>query len=485
MESASWLTAVIFAADWIIRIGLSLRVIMLRRAIGVSLSWLAVILLLPFAGAVIYMLVGENRFGARRARRAAEIMGPCVEWLQSLAKETHVDWPGLSAASEPLHRHAMATIGIPALPGNELRLHENCEETLRSIIADIDGAERTCYMEFYIWSEGGTADEVVEALIRAAGRGVDCRVMLDAAGSRAFLRGKLAQRLRQAGVELVGALPVGLLRMLFVRLDLRLHRKIVVIDGQIAYAGSLNLADSRYFKREAQVGEWIDSMVRLRGPAVDALEVTFLADLEWETGRGFEVLETAQATPTPARAGAALVQVVPSGPGRAPEAIHQMLLTTVYAARRELVMTTPYFVPDEAMHTALVSAALRGVEVTIVVPARIDSALVRLASRSHYDGLVAAGVRVMCFQAGLLHAKTITVDGEIGLIGSVNMDMRSFWLNFEVTLFVYDAIFGARLRETQERYIQNSEPVDLAQWRRRPAVQRFTENVVRLLEPLL
>jgi cardiolipin synthase len=270
-----------------------------------------------------------------------------------------------------------------------------------------------------------------------------------------------------------------------VRFDLRLHRKILVIDGAVAYTGSLNMVDPRYFKRDADVGQWVDAMVRVEGPAVEGLTATFIEDWELETGEGIEKLAaTADIRPVPER-GPSAVQVVPSGPLVRNEAIQQVLLMAIYAARRELVLTTPYFVPDESLLTALTSAARRGVEVTIVLPEKVDSRLVRVASRAHQGDLALAGVRVMFFRDGLLHTKSITVDGEFSLFGSLNLDPRSLHLNFEITLAIYDAQCTCELRQLQQSYVDGAEPMDLAAWLSRPALVRFVENAARLLGPLL
>jgi len=176
---------------------------------------------------------------------------------------------------------------------------------------------------------------------------------------------------------------------------------------------------------------------------------------------------------------------VPSGPDLRPEAIHQLLLTAIYSARHDLVMTTPYFVPEESMLTALLSAALRGVDVTLIVPARNDSLLVRYASVAHFDDLMSAGARIALFNGGLLHTKSLTIDGSTSVFGSVNLDMRSLWLNFEISLLVYDPDFTGRLRTLRDVYLADSRMLDLASWRRRPAWCRFTEDACRLLGPLL
>ena len=271
---------------------------------------------------------------------------------------------------------------LSCAPGNHLELIGDAHESLRRFIIDIDASRRSCHLEFYIWHNGGLADEVGEALLRAAERGVSCRVLLDAVGSHDFFNSKMHHRLKHAGVQVQEALPAGLIRMLFVRFDLRLHRKIVVIDGQVGYTGSLNLVDPDYFKISAGVGKWVDSVVRVQGPAVEAMAVAFLEDWELETGEDLQNLRAAADIRSLPVAGNSAVQLLATGPMIRQHAIRDVLLTTIYSARHEIVMTSPYFVPDELVLAALISAAHRGVDVRLIIPERVDSLLVRLASRA-------------------------------------------------------------------------------------------------------
>ncbi|NLS97356.1 MAG: cardiolipin synthase [Planctomycetaceae bacterium] len=485
MESINLITVLVLEADLLIRIGFSVRVIMRRRPVGVSLAWLMIILAFPFGGAVIYLAFGETRLGNRRAKRASLIHGPYLDWLADVDKRTDIHWSRLGPETEALARLTEATVGLPPMSGNHVELIEETDAVFRRIIADVDAAQRTCHMVFYIWNNGGLADEVADALIRAAKRGVICRVLVDAVGSAPFLRSETAHRMREVGIRLHAALPVGLVRSLFFRLDLRMHRKIVVIDGEIGYTGSLNMVDPRYFKQGAGVGQWVDAMVRVRGPIVEGLALTFLEDWELDTGEGLEQLRQTGDVRALDEAGKAVVQVVPSGPITESHTIQQVLLMAIYAARRELVLTSPYFVPDELLLTALVSAARRGVEVTLIVPAKVDSLLVRLASQAHKIDLLEAGVKIALFEGGLLHTKSISVDGEFSLFGSLNLDPRSLWLNFEITLAAYDRDFTANLRRLQQRYIEHSQFMDLDAWRKQPMVERLVVNTARLLSPLI
>ena len=486
MDTVAWgLTGSLFLADLAIRIGFSLRVIMRKRAPSVSFAWLVVILMLPFGGAITYLLFGENRLGERRANRLIKDRPVVRARIGNQEEAPAIDWNAVNPECLPLDRQIMATTGIPTMPGNRLELIDAAERFFSLLIEDIGRAKSSCFLEFYILSEGGWADELINALLAACRRGVVCRLLLDSIGSKPFLRSRSAARLRAGGIAVAEALPAGLIRALFIRIDLRNHRKIAVIDNQIAYTGSQNLVDPRLFKQKNGVGEWVDAMVRITGPAAELLGAIFLFDWRLErASRPNDPPEIADLRPA-AQAGDALVQLAPSGPGYGEDTIHDLLLTTIYAARRELILTTPYFAPDNAILAALKSAAQRGVEVTVIVPERNDSRLVQYASRARYEALTRAGVRIMAFSGGLLHAKTITVDGDFCLFGSVNLDMRSFWLNFEMTLFIYNKDFAGQVRQLQQRYLRQTTPHDAEAFGARSFGQRFLENIALLVSPLL
>ncbi len=458
---------------------------MRQLSVGETLAWILVIFGFPVVGILIYLLMGELRLGRRRARRFIDLYPPIQEWIEEQSERHQVNWDRLGVECEPLSKLAMNSLGMPSMPGNEIELLDNWESIFDQIILDIDAAEQTCHLEFYIWHMGGRTCDISDALIRAAQRGVTCRVLIDAMGSRAFLRSDTATTLRKAGVQIQAALPGGLMRMPFVRFDLRLHRKIVVIDGTIAYTGSLNLVDPRFFKQESGVGQWVDAMARIEGPAVESLAITFLSDWFVESDDSLEHLRETGGATTQSRQGDSVVQSLPSGPVYRSDSIEQVLLMAVYAARREIVLTTPYFVPSESLRMALESAARRGVQVILIVPAKVDSILVRYASRAFKGELLRAGVRVANFEGGLLHTKSVTIDGEMCLFGSLNLDPRSFRLNFEFSLAIYDSSFNQKLRELQQTYIDQSEWMNLETWDKRPKREQFAENCARLFGPLL
>lgn len=465
----------------------AVRVIMNRPATGVALSWLLLVAVLPFVGATLYVLFGERRIGGKRSRELGNLRAGYRQVGEELVRHGvgHVDWTRHGSAAAGINRLGTSIAGTSAITGSHIELYSSPGEILRAIAADIDAATKSVLIEFYIWNAGGDADLVFEALKRAAGRGVVCRVLVDALGGRPWWRGPQPGELTAAGVELRPALPVGPMRALFGRTDLRLHRKIVVIDGLVGWIGSMNLVDPRYFKQDAGVGEWIDAMARVEGAAVTLLAATVIGDWAMETDKNVdELVESARIGLAPPK-GKADIQVIASGPGETGDGLLLMLLALINAANEELILTTPYFVPDESLLRALRGAAGRGVRVVLVLPERIDSYLSRHASRTYYDELIETGVEIRFFRDGLLHTKSITADGTMSMFGTVNLDMRSLWLNYEASLFVYGAEFTSALRTLQLGYVAASDRLDPTDWAKRPFNERFVDNTFRLVSPLL
>lgn len=484
--SASLAWEIVLAALHLVSVGgVALRVIWVRRPAGSAFAWLLLVALVPYAGVVLYLLFGERPIGRERLRRAHAFYASFPELATPLWQPDTTDAQTLPPRLRGIARLARKAAGLPVLDGSTLALHAGAEEILRAIIADIEQSRESVDMAFYIWNAGGTADDVGIALERAAARGVHCRVLLDAIGSRPFLKGRWPARLRGAGVRLEVALAVGPLGFVFQRADLRMHRKIVVVDQRIAYTGSMNLVDPRFFKQDAGVGEWIDAMVRVTGPAVAGLRAVFLFDWKLQTGDAYVPSSDAAYAARRAVGGASRVQVVPSGPGVEGAANLRILVDAIAIARQRVVLTTPYFVPDPSLALALQNAAMRGVEVTIILPAVNDSKLVTYASRAFFDELLAAGARVLKFEGGLLHTKSVTVDDGFSLFGTVNLDMRSLHLNFELMLAVYDAGFAAELLALQRGYERDARAIDADAWHARPARERLLEGLASLVAPML
>jgi cardiolipin synthase len=478
---------ILAAAQMLLALGISVRVIMNRPATGVALAWLVIVALVPYLGAAAYLIIGERRISPRRMARLSDLRVDFRRFAERTIEEglNDVDWSRHPPAARSMDILGINTTGIPTVTGSSFELISDTQEILLGIAKDIDAAQKSVLMEFYIWHEGGTADLVLEALIRAAERGIHCIVLVDALGAGPWWRGRQPSRLRKAGVEIQPALPVGIFRSLVGRTDLRLHRKIVIIDGEAAWTGSMNLVDPRFFKQGGGFGEWVDAMVRLEGTAVAPLAAILVGDWVVETGTSIRALVEKSGLRLTEPKGTADVQVVASGPASKGNGLLKMMHAMINSAQEELILTTPYLVPDDSILWALRGAVGRGVSVKLVVPKTVDSFLTRHASHSYYDGLLRHGMEIHRYNEGLLHTKSIMVDEEISMFGTVNLDMRSLWLNNEVSLFVYDRAFACKLKELQLSYIADSERLDPEAWDRRPIGIKFLENTMRLMSPLL
>lgn len=445
-----------------------------------SLAWILVIVALPIAGIVLYLIVGEVRTGSRRKRRHRTIH----KNIGAVLRRAWRDGPATATVegdARSIARLAGLVGDTQPRGGNRLTLLSDAERFVGSLAKDIDGARKHVHLLFYIYLDDLLGRAAGDALADAVARGVDCRLLVDNVGSAEFLKSGLCKRLRSAGVRVAAALPTRITQIASVRFDMRNHRKIAVVDGRVGYTGSHNLAEEA-FHPKPRFAPWVDATLRLEGPAVRDLQALFVEDWYMDTGESLEKLIAVE--PREYRNGH-VVQVVGSGVNSQNQALVRVIQSAVHMAREELVLTTPYFVPDEGTVAALTTAAMRGVRTIIVVPARNDSPLIALASRSFYQPLLDAGACVHEFTKGLLHAKTITVDREFALVSTANLDRRSFEINFELSTLVYDRAFATELRELQARYLEDSGAVDGAAWSARSWPRRLAENMAGLVSPLL
>ena len=484
MSLAPYSTAIAVSLFVLVMLAFTVRVLLRpHREPASRIAWIVVILAVPALGMLAYLLLGETNIGRRRVARKREI----ISRLRDVADATGADAANVQADVPQRHAHLFqvgkTVNGFGPVGGNRAQLMRGSNAAIDSMVADIDDAEDHVHLLFYIWLPDNNGCKVVEALQRAAARGVTCRAMADSLGSRIMIDSDHWQAMRAAGVRLGVALPIGnpLLRPLKGRIDLRNHRKILIIDNRIAYCGSQNCADPE-FRIKAKYAPWVDAMMRFEGPIVRQNQYLFASDWEAETG---EEISPLLRQPIPPTQPGLPAQVVGTGPTVRNSAMPEMFETLMYAARRELIITTPYYVPDESMQAGLCASARRGVETTIIFPLRNDSWIVAAASRSYYDELLAAGVRIFEYQGGLLHTKSLTLDGEVTLIGSANMDRRSFELNYENNILFYDRSLTADMRQRQQEYLARSHSVDaqvVAAW---PMKRRLWNNTIAMLGPLL
>jgi cardiolipin synthase len=473
-----WTVALVFTiSEWVIRLAMPFVVIRRRRPTS-AMAWLMVIFLQPWVGLVLYALIGSNRLVRRRMAHHARLRARLSALHARFDAHPHLVRGEVGPWSDADVALAEQLGQMPVLGNNDVEILCHTDDVIHRLVADIDAAERHVHLLFYIYATDATAGRVTAALERAAGRGVKCRVLVDGVGSRVLLRHQ-AKAMAGHGIEVREALPVGLFRRRVARIDLRNHRKLAVIDGKTAYSGSQNLIDASYGYRDL---EFSDMMVRLTGPAVQELQMVFLEDWYFETE---QVLEGQDIFPEPPVAGRIAAQVLPSGPNFPSENYQRMVVASLHAARQHVVITTPYFIPDEAVTQALEVAVLRGVRVDLIISRRSDHSLVCAAGKAYYSQLLELGVNIYLYTQGILHSKTIAFDRTLAFIGSSNFDIRSFTLNFEINMLFYGPEVTARLRLAQEEYLHHSVLLSRQQWDGRPAVRKAVQNLAKLLSPLL
>ena len=478
------LLAIHNALSFLIRIA-ALCTLPLRHTPTTAMAWLLVVFFWPFPGAFLYLLLGSTRLPKERQTRHEKAM----EALRRIRKQVRRANPEAARLGEmPGHVKRFAALGQrlgewSIVDGNSLAFIESAQDLFGSLARDIDGAARQVDLLFYIFVLDGETRPVVEALERAAARGVKCRLMVDALGSKAFLK-KDAEALRASGVRVLEALPLGgLLRRnkLTARFDLRNHRKLAVIDLQTGYMGSHNVTDPTYGGK-AKGAAWHDLSLRLTGPIVAQLEGVFLEDWYVETG---ELPEEDWSNLQLRRSGDMMLQTVPSGPSYATENFQRLVVSALFEARERVVITTPYLIPDEGLLQAMEVAVLNGARVELIVPEKVDQFLVGNAARAYYSKLLEMGVSLFLYQPGILHAKTMTVDGTLAFFGSSNFDIRSFALNFELNMVLYGPGEARSLLAIQESYLASSRKLELKEWESLPLWERSLQGMAKLLSALL
>lgn len=475
MEWHYW-TYWLAVSEWVIRLTILPIIVMRKEQPATCLAWLAIVFFEPWVGLGLYLLVGENRLGRRRVARRRTRRSQLDENGYPQVELAHVVDPNLS---DGVLVDFSAAASLPVVVGNAMTLISDTDEAIERLIAEIDAARHHVHLLFYIFQDDTVGQQVAAALIRAAERGVACRVLADAVGSRRLFH-RLAPAMRKHGVRVLPVLPVKMYRLPFARLDLRNHRKLAVIDGRVAFTGSQNIVEATYGHKRA--GVWHDIMVRITGPVVRQLQGIFLEDWFNESG---EVMEDAALFPPCQLEGTIAVQVVPTGPDLPTEQFQDLVVKALFLAQRRVVITSPYFVPGEAMLLALRLAALRGVQVDLVIPAASDHWLVNLCGGFYCLYLMKFGVNVHLFQDGLLHAKTLTIDDDVAMFGSANYDIRSFILNFELNLLVHSAEAVGELYRLQQGYLAKSRPATASHWAADTRLGQLKLNLAKLFSTLL
>ena len=464
-----------YVSEWTIRL-VMLVYVPQRRSSAATRTWLLLIFLLPWPGLIAYAVFGRIRVPhLRREKQARASQAIRRAEVQFLAERSALGTvpPAFTSASTL----AFETGDFVPFAGNRVELLDDYAGSIARLIADIDGAHHHAHLLFYIFENDRTGRSVADALARAAKRGVACRLLIDAVGGEGGLK-HLAPRLRAEGVGVRAMLPVGLFRRSTGRFDLRNHRKMAVLDGLVGFTGSQNVVDGEFVAGYPNE----ELMARITGPVVAQLEAVFLTDWALEADERLDIKELAANVTV---AGTSVAQVLPSGPGYPSENTRDLFIALLYAARTSVVITTPYFIPDEPFLQALRAAATRGVAVQLVVSKHANQPISQFAQRAYYEELLNAGVRIHLYRPRFLHAKHLSIDDQVAVLGTTNIDIRSFALNAEISLIVFDPAVVADLERVQARYFANSDPLVAEEWARRPLIAKVAQNVARLADSLL
>ena len=467
---------------WVVALALIPFVLVRRKEPSATIAWILTLVFIPAVGAILFLLFGRDRIrlpAKRKRERDAVVRAQVAASLEEAPERDS----SLTTPESPLER-ALFRVGarlthLRATSGNLVEVLTEGAAMYDALGASIDAARNHVHAQYYLIRNDATGLWFRDRLVAAARRGVTVRLLMDGYGC--FALGSAWRRpLHKAGVLVGEFLPMR--SLLLQPVNLRNHRKIVVVDGHTAFTGGFNIGDE-YRGQMPGVGGWRDVHIRIEGPAAAELQRVFFQDWAFATN---ETIEPSQYFPkAPIASGGATIAIVPSGPDTHTEAIHRLFFGAIVGAEREVLVTTPYFVPTESLLVAMELAAMRGVDLKLMLPGRSNHAVTFHAGRSFYSQLLEAGVDLREYVPGIVHAKTLVADGKVALVGSANMDLRSFRLNFEVHALVHDATTAATLRDAFHAEVADSRRVELGAWQARPWTLRVKEGASRLVSPLL
>lgn len=465
-----WSLLYVALAVWLIP-----YIILQRKEPAATIAWIFAILFIPVLGAVLYLAIGSDRM-ARRARKRRER----TRYVRSLVPAIvgNLDSPIDIKGQFQLLKLLEKLSPYPPVVGNRLQILTDMDANFAGQIEAIQSAQDHVHLEYYIFRPDSIGDRFSRAMIDARRRGVEVRFLYDAVGgmtiTRAFLR-----ELKQAGVEIARHIPMSLFSRKWI-FNFRNHRKILVVDGKLAFMGGANIGEE--YLGGAEVGSWFDMHLKIEGPAVLHLQRVFADDWAFASGSALKGLRF---FPSTAKVGDIICQVVPAGPDMDQAVFHELFFSAITTAVEKIRLMTPYFVPTEPLRVALETASRRGVDVKIMVPGTSTKPFVRLASHSYYSELLNAGVKIYEYTPGFLHAKMLSVDGRWALVGTPNFDARSVRLNFEVGLAVYDVETAVYLDGLFDENLGICNQVDATAWGDRAFSMKLVENFARLFGPSL
>lgn len=444
-----------------------------------SFSWLLVIIILPFAGVLLYALFGINR----RKIKFFKLKKVDKMRAYTLFHTEDIVPPSVKFSSERYKKIANLianSTGSFPVTGNKVTVLDDGLKTFEAIFEALAGAEKFIHIQFYIFEDGELMERLYRLFEKKIKEGVEIRVIYDAIGSFSLGR-KHINRFRKIGVKIYSTMPLRLGSILFT-INYRNHRKIIVIDGKTGFTGGVNISD-KYIRPSGKLGIWDDMHLCLRGPVTESLHRVFVKDYYF-AGKG-EDLWKQEYFPKNGAEGNTTVQIVAGGPDSDYSSIMYQYAMLINQAERYICIANPYFIPSNTILESLKMAALSGVEVRLLVPKKSDGSLVKYSMFSYFEELLSAGVRIFEHPVKFLHSKMIIIDDEMASVGSGNFDNRSFDQNFEVNTLIFDKSIAITLREDFDRDCSNADKLDLDEFRKRPLIYKLLEGMARIFSPLL
>jgi cardiolipin synthase len=464
-----------------------LRIVYDTHSTSKTSAYILLALFVPFLGMIIYFVVGANY---RKNILYSKKIVKNSRLLNKIRKEIYLESEKTWDTGEPeVQRHKkLARLLLndsmsPLSGSNEVKLLLNGEEKFPEVIKQLKAAKHHIHIEYYIFEDEVIGNQIKDILIAKAREGVEVRFIYDDFGSRS-IRKKLVPELIEAGVQAFPFFQIYFMALAN-RINYRNHRKIIVIDGHVGFVGGINVSD-RYINDPKLKNDfyWRDTHLMIKGPGVYYLQYLFICDWNFCSETELEPIEN-YFSAAKSKSSDAIVQIAASGPDSETPTIMFSLIQAIGLAEEEILITTPYFIPGESLLNALSVAAMSGVKVKLLVPGKSDSVFVDSAARSYYGEILEAGVEIYTYKKGFIHAKTMVLDGSLSIIGTANMDHRSYELNFEVNAMVYDKNLAKELRKAFNDDLEHASRINLNAWEKRPLYKQLPERITRLLSPLL
>ncbi|CAM2928153.1 cardiolipin synthase [Paenibacillus sediminis] len=464
----------------LIIISIGFGIFMENRNPSSTLAWFLLFALLPVGGLILYFLFGQDYIKRRKYDKKAMRDQGSYEMIQKQAMIYNHDLSKFTADQQKLLKLSQRVARTPVSFTTRTHILTNGEETFSALLDALEQAQHHIHMEYYIFRADDIGTRIQQVLIEKAKAGVKVRFMYDAVGSLTLPK-SFVQQLKDAGVEVV-AFGMAKLLVLLSRVNYRNHRKIVVVDGKVAFMGGLNVGDE-YLSRSKTYGFWRDTHMKLTGEGVRTLQMIFLKDWLYMTRE--KILEPIYFSPTIENVHDGAVQIIASGPDNERPALKNIFFSMITSAKKSVWFATPYFIPDDDILSALRVAALSGIDVRILFPAKPDKWTPYLASHSYFPSLLEVGVKIYEYEKGFLHSKLLIIDGEVATVGTANMDMRSFHLNFEVNALLIGTASVQKMVADFKRDLLNTRLINPKEYRNKKLVKRLLESGARLLSPLL